>query len=342
MQLWSTKLMVKKNKPIAVTMGDPSGVGPDITIQTWLRRKQLGVPDFVYVGSEELLIKRAKKLGLKINTALINSINDVAETFKESIPVLNIKTKEVEPGVPLNSSYRPTIESINISTELALNNEVSSICTNPVNKKFLSNNGFKFPGQTEYLSYLCKDLFQPVMMLASDKLKVIPLTRHVPLNKISKMITKKLIIDTISIARNDLVKYFNIKNPRIYVSGLNPHSGDGGLIGMEEIEIIIPAIKQLKESGVLIKGPLSADSMFHGDIIKNYDLAICMYHDQALIPIKSISFYDAVNVTLGLPLFRTSPDHGTAYELAGTGRTEYRSFYESLLLAHNSTENCRL
>ena len=333
--------MVKKNKPVAVTMGDPSGIGPDITIQTWLRRKELKVPNFVYVGSEDLLIKRAKKLGLKINTTTINSINDVNDAFKETIPILNIKTKDVDPGVPLNDSYRPIIESINISTELALSSEVSSICTNPVNKNFFCKNGFEFSGQTEYLSYLCNDLFQPVMMLASEKLKVIPLTRHIPLKKVSKMITKKLIIDTISIARNDLVKYFNIKNPRIYVSGLNPHSGDGGLIGTEEIEIIIPAIKELKESGVLIKGPLSADSMFHKDIIKDYDLAICMYHDQALIPIKSISFYDAVNVTLGLPLFRTSPDHGTAYELAGTGRTECRSFYESLLLAHNSTENCR-
>ena len=333
--------MIKKNKPVAVTMGDPSGIGPDITIQTWMKRKELTVPNFLYIGSEDVLIKRAKKLGIPINTTLINSINDVNDAFVESIPILNIETKDVEPGIPLNNNYHSIIESINIAVELAINGEASSICTNPVNKSFLNNNGFEFLGQTEYLSYLCKNIYQPVMMLASNKLKVIPLTRHIPIKKVSEVITKKLIIDTVTIAKNDLVKYFNISNPSIYISGLNPHSGDKGLIGSEEIEIIIPAINKLKESGVLIKGPVAADSMFHNDIIKDYDLAICMYHDQALIPIKTISFYDAVNVTLGLPLFRTSPDHGTAYELAGSGLTNCRSFYEALLLASNSTENYR-
>lgn len=333
--------MSKKSKPVAVTMGDPSGIGPDITIETWSKRKELEIPNFVYIGNEDVLIKRARELNIKINTTLIKSIKEVNDIFDESIPVLNIKTEVTEPGIPLDSNYSPIIESINIATELTLNGDTSSICTNPVNKDFLNKNGFKFLGQTEYLSQLCKNLYQPVMMLASSKLKVIPLTRHVPIKKVAGMITKKLIIDTVSIAKNDLVKYFNIKNPNIYISGLNPHCGDGGLIGSEEIEIIIPAINKLKEAGVAIEGPISADSMFHQDVIKNYDLAICMYHDQALIPVKTLSFYDAVNVTLGLPLFRTSPDHGTAYNLAGSGLADNRSFHEALILAHDSTQNYR-
>jgi 4-hydroxythreonine-4-phosphate dehydrogenase len=325
--------------PIGITMGDPAGISADITILSWNKRKESKIPKFVYFGNEELLHRRAKLLNLKLETKKITDIDiPFINNLDGALPVYDIPIIKEEPGKFDKKNDESIVESILIAYQKLLKNKISAIVTNPVNKKSLNYLGKKYSGQTELLSFLDQGKI-PVMLLTSDVLKVVPLTRHIPVDKISKIISKDLIVNTINIVNRDLKRYFNISNPRIVVTGLNPHAGDGGLIGMEEIEIIEPAIMELKKKSIRILGPLPADSLFNKEKLQNFDVSICMYHDQALIPIKTISPFSAVNVTLGLNIIRTSPDHGTAYEIVGTGRADPQSLIQSIITAKLMVSN---
>ena len=243
------------------------------------------------------------------------------------------------PEIPTLNGSQPgnalaTTEVIERAVNLFQNHEIHAICTNPINKEVLKKGcGFEYPGHTEYLAHLAGHK-NSVMMLLCEELRVVPTTIHIALKDVSKLLTKELLINTINTTKDALINHFGIKKPRIAIAGLNPHAGENGTFGQEEIKIINPTIEKLCSQGFDVIGPLSADTMFHKDARNNYDVAICMYHDQALIPIKTIDFYGGVNVTLGLPFIRTSPDHGTAFELAGTRKASPRSLINALEVAH--------
>ena len=320
-------------------MGDPAGISPDITILSWDLRDQLKLPNFIYFGSEDLLQRRAETLKLKIKTKKVNNINHYNVNKKsDALMVYDIPISEEKIGQYDKRNNQFIIDSIIAARQKISENKISAIVTNPVNKKSLTYLGCQYHGQTELFSYLDNNK-TPVMLLASDKLKVIPLTRHLPLAKVSDAITKELIISTSNIVRNSLKDYFQISNPKILLTGLNPHAGDGGLCGMEEIQIIKPTIIEMQKTGINISGPFSADSLFNEYNLSTYDAVICMYHDQALIPIKTISPYSAVNITLGLTTIRTSPDHGPAYQLAGTGKANPESLIRAINMANSMVRN---
>ena len=222
-----------------------------------------------------------------------------------------------------------------MSVDLLLQKKANAVVTNPINKFIMKSNNFKFNGHTEYLGHLSKFNKKPIMMLESDKLRVVPLTTHIPISSVSKKLNKKMIIEKINILNNELINIYKIKNPKIYISGLNPHSGDGGKIGKEELTLIYPAIRKLEELGLNVKGPFPGDTLFQKNKIKEYDVAVCMYHDQALIPIKTLYSGNIINITLGLDFIRTSPDHGTALDIAGKKKADPNS----LILAIKKAED---
>jgi len=328
-----------QNLPIGLTMGDPAGISPDITILSWALRDQLKLPNFIYFGSDDLLQRRAEILKIKIKTKKVNDLNNYnVSKDSDALMVYDIPIFEEKIGQYDKKNNQFIIDSIVCARQKISENKISAIVTNPVNKKSLSYLGCQYHGQTELFSFLDNNK-TPVMLLASDKLKVVPLTRHLPLAKVSNTITKELIITTSKILGNSLKNYFQISNPKIFLTGLNPHAGDGGLCGMEEIKIIEPAILELQKTGMNISGPFSADSLFNENNLSTYDAVICMYHDQALIPIKTISPFSAVNITLGLTTLRTSPDHGPAYLLAGTGKAHPESLIRAINMANSMVRN---
>lgn len=327
-------------KPLVVSLGEPSGIGPDIILKAFSESKALSLAPFYVQGCSRLLEERSKMIGL--NTDIFNvadlKTTDISEVFKSQLPVVQAAPLEsVEAGTlsPLNSEF--VIQAIKNSVTDIHNDLASGLVTGPIHKGVLYNSGFKFPGHTEYLASLASDFseteYRPVMMLASDELRVVPVTIHVPIADVPDLLTKELIIDTVTILARDLTRRFGINNPHIIVTGLNPHAGEDGTIGMSEIDIISPAIKELCEHGLNVSGPYSADTCFHPRARAQYDAAVTMYHDQGLIPIKTLSFDDGVNVTLGLPFIRTSPDHGTALDIAGTGKAQADSFIAALKMA---------
>ena len=326
--------MKGSRKPIAVSMGDPSGIGPDIILSCWANRRETVLPPFYVIGDEKVLETRARELN--IDVALSTNRENAASD--EALTVISTgKPCEGAPGKPNTKDAIFTIEAIEQAVHDAKANNASAIVTCPINKAVLYDAGFEFPGHTEFLSHLANQHFgskhQSVMMLAGPKLKTIPVTIHVPLLKVFDELTTELIVSTAMIANRDLKSRFGIETPRIAVAGLNPHAGEAGAMGTEELDLIIPAIDQLRDRGLNVIGPLPADTMFHQQARTTYDVALCMYHDQALIPAKTLGFDDAANVTLGLPFIRTSPDHGTAYNIAGTGEANPSSFVAALKTA---------
>jgi len=314
-------------------MGDPAGISAEITIKSWLLRKSKYIPPFIFFGSNKLLLKRAKEMGLNIETKIIQDFqNFEPDHFLKFIPVYDIPIFDEKLGLYEEKNDSAVIESILHTIDFIKNNKINAIVTNPVNKNSLKHNERQYSGQTE----LFADIFnskQQVMLLTSDEMRVVPLTRHIPISLIPSSINKKLIIDTTIVGIESLKKYFNITKPKVAITGLNPHAGDNGLIGSEEIEIITPAVEYLQKQSYSVSGPLSADSLFHDSSLRKYDLIVCMYHDQALIPIKARSLYSAVNVTLGLDIIRTSPDHGTGYDIANKFVANEASLIEALILA---------
>lgn len=330
-----------QNKPLVVSIGEPAGIGPDVILKAFEQRNTLNLSPFYVQGDKGILEERAKQLNLEISFQEIDEtqIHEVASFFSSSLPVrkCGVSVSDVEAGQLNADNASFVIEAIRSSIEDIHNGFASGIVTAPIHKGNLYSAGFEFPGHTEYLASLSKDIFgferQPVMMLASDELRVVPVTIHVPFADVPSLLTKGLIKETTHILAKDLEERFGIKAPHIIVTGLNPHAGEDGTIGRTEIEIIEPAVQDLCADGLNVTGPYSADTCFHPRARANYDAAVTMYHDQGLIPIKTLSFDDGVNVTLGLPFIRTSPDHGTALDIAGTGDAKPDSFIAALKMA---------
>ncbi|MGJ5035532.1 MULTISPECIES: 4-hydroxythreonine-4-phosphate dehydrogenase PdxA [unclassified Bradyrhizobium] len=323
-------------KPLALTLGEPAGIGPDITLQAWLRRTELGLPAFYVRGDPAFLAQRAKLLDLPVTVDEVRP-EQAAQAFATALPVVPTgHAVTAPPGRPDTTSAEAAIGSIREAVADVRAGRASAVVTNPIAKAVLYRAGFSHPGHTEFLAELAADggaTPQPVMMLWSPVLAVVPVTIHVALRDAIDQLTSPLITSTTRIVAASLRRYFGVSRPRIAMSGLNPHAGEDGTLGTEEDTIIAPAIATLRNAGLDVQGPLPADTMFHEAARKTYDCAICMYHDQALIPIKTLAFDDGVNVTLGLPFIRTSPDHGTAFDIAGKGTANPASLIAALELA---------
>jgi len=323
-------------RPLALTLGEPAGVGPDITLLAWSRRDELKLPPFYLLGDGAFLEQRANALGLEVRLAEV-SPEDAIPAFATALPVVATgKPATAKPGQPDASSADAALASIRRAVADVQSGQASAVVTNPIAKSVLYQAGFRHPGHTEFLAELAATngkAPQPVMMLWSPLLAVVPVTIHLSLREAINQLTTELIVETTRIVAAGLHRSFGLARPRLAISGLNPHAGEDGSLGTEDETIVAPAIEILRTQGLDVRGPLPADTMFHEAARKNYDCAICMYHDQALIPIKTLAFDDGVNVTLGLPFVRTSPDHGTAFDIAGTGRANPASLVAALRLA---------
>ena len=322
---------------LALTVGDPAGIGPDVALFAWTLRHEQRIPAFLLLADPDQITARAAKLGIAIT--LMACVPQGAEVvFRDALPILPLKNKHSEaPGNPLLTNAAGTIEAIERAVSLTFEGLTSAVVTCPIAKKPLYEAGFQFPGHTEFLGHLCSErtgkTLTPVMMIAGPDLRTVPVTIHIPLKDVAQTLTSEAIYQTALIAHNDLKRRFGIAAPRLAIAGLNPHAGEGGALGQEDDAIIRPAILRLQQQGVAAVGPLPADTMFHAAARARYDVAICMYHDQALIPAKALAFDDGVNVTLGLPIIRTSPDHGTAFDIAGSGKARPDSLIAALTMA---------
>jgi 4-hydroxythreonine-4-phosphate dehydrogenase len=327
--------------PLALTLGEPCGIGPDIAIDAWLARKEAGVPAFVLIGDAALIKRRARAMGRAIPIRKTVP-SEATAVFDDALPCLEgAPAVAGQPGEPDPNDAATVIAAIRQAVELVHGGLASAVVTSPIHKAALTRTGFSFPGHTEYLGALSQEVFgmvaQPVMMIAASMLKVVPVTVHIPLAAVPQALTREAIATTGRIVAHDLAVRFGIDSPRLAVCGLNPHAGEIGTMGSEDEAIITPAITDLVAEGIDASGPWPADSMFHAAARAGYDAALCMYHDQALIPVKALAFDKAVNVTLGLPFIRTSPDHGTALSLAGTGKAKAGSLIAALKLAATLT-----
>src|SRR6476469_8320344 len=324
-------------RPLAVTLGEPAGIGPDITLAAWQRRAELGLPPFYLLADPDFIAERARLLGLKVPLRVITA-EEAARTFTTSLPVVALSEMvTATPGQPDASSAPAAIASIRRAVADVFAGCAHAVVTNPVAKAVLYRTGFAEPGHTEFLARLAQEhtgrAALPVMMLWSPELAVVPVTIHLPVRDVPGRLTTALIVDTGRIVARDLKERFGIAHPRLALAGLNPHAGEEGALGEEDRAVVAPAVAQLRAAGIDARGPLPADTMFHAAARRSYDAALAMYHDQALIPIKTLAFEDAVNVTLGLPFVRTSPDHGTAFDIAGTGKANPSSLIAALRLA---------
>ena len=324
-------------QPLALTLGEPAGIGPDLALAIWQRRAELDIPPFYVVAEPEFLSRRAAQLGLRIPIERATPAT-AAAIFRSSLPVAALGLSiSAEAGKPDQSSAPAAVAAIRRAVADVLAGSAAAIVTNPVAKNVLYNSGFAEPGHTEFLARLVQEasgkILRPVMMLWSPELAVVPVTIHLPLKEIFQRLSTELIVETGRIVARDLHERFGIARPRLAIAGLNPHAGEDGALGDEDLTLVRPAVERLKAEGIDARGPFPADSLFHQAARASYDVALAMYHDQALIPIKTLAFDHAVNVTLGLPFVRTSPDHGTAFDIAGTGRADPTSLIAALQLA---------
>ena len=327
--------------PLALTLGEPAGIGPDLTLAIWLKRRELAAPSFYLLGDPEFVKARAEALGLSV-PVIETTAADSRAIFERALPVVPLGLRvTAQPGRPDETSAPAAIGAIRTAVDDVLAGRAAAVVTNPIAKSVLYEAGFPDPGHTEYQARLAEQAtgkpVQPVMMLWSPELAVVPVTIHIPLRDVMGALTTDLIVATGRIVARDMAARFGIAHPRLAIAGLNPHAGEDGTIGREDVDIVVPAIERLKAEGIAARGPLSADTMFHAAARATYDVALCMYHDQALIPIKTLAFDHGVNVTLGLPFVRTAPDHGTAFDLAGTGRADPSSLLAALKLAARMT-----
>ncbi len=326
--------------PLAVSMGEPAGIGPDLLLRLYAERNQNGLPPFVVFGNADFMRSRARRLGCDLEIRATSPAL-AADLFASALPVVDIEGLVPDkPGDSSPLSGKVVIEAIRQAVAATLAGSCRGVVTAPIHKAALYASGFKFPGHTEYIASLCATGGQapmPVMMLAHDALRVVPATIHVPLRQVPELVTSDLVTQTGRIVARSLRSRFGIAAPRLGITGLNPHAGEGGAIGHEDADRIAPAVAALRFEGIEVEGPLPADTAFHLARWKSFDAIIAMYHDQALIPIKTVAFDEAVNITLGLPIVRTSPDHGTAFDLAGTGQGSSASFLAAIRMADRMT-----
>jgi 4-hydroxythreonine-4-phosphate dehydrogenase len=324
-------------RPLATTVGEPAGIGVDITIAAWRRRFELGLPPFYLLAEPSFVARRVAMLAAELKIAVVEP-DAAASVFDRALPVVDIGVPiTAEPGRPDQSSAPAALAAIRRAVADVCAGRASAMVTNPIAKNVLYRSGFAEPGHTEYLAKLAEEASgsatRAVMMLWSPELAVVPVTIHLPLKDVVGRLTSELIVETGRIVARDLRARFGMARPRLAVAGLNPHAGEEGALGDEDITVVGPAVEHLKAEGIDARGPLPADSLFHQAARASYDVALAMYHDQALIPIKTLAFDHAVNVTLGLPFVRTSPDHGTAFDIAGTGRADPGSLIAAIALA---------
>lgn len=336
--------------PIAVTSGDPAGIGLDITLKAWVNRGALRLPPFYVLADPAALDARAQALGLDV-PVVVTTAEAAVSVFPQALPVVPVPLSEtVVAGAPSAANAAAIVASIERAVDDVRHHRASALVTNPISKHVLYDAGFRHPGHTEFLGALANSwgvrpldfgydgaTFRPIMMLAGPELRTVPVTVHVSLAAAAASLDTTTIIETARIVAADLEHRFGIAAPRLAIAGLNPHAGEQGAMGREDIEIVAPAIASLRAGGINAFGPLPADTLFHARARQGYDAALCMYHDQALIPVKTIAFDETVNITLGLPFVRTSPDHGTAFDIAGTGKAVPDSFAAAVRMAGELT-----
>jgi 4-hydroxythreonine-4-phosphate dehydrogenase len=325
------------SRPLALTLGEPAGIGPDIAMAAWRRRAELALPPFYLLADPAFLAARARQLGLEIPLAVVEP-QAAAAAFRTALPVVDIGIAiTAQPGHPDATSAPAALAAIDRAVADVHAGAAAAVVTNPVAKSILYRAGFAEPGHTEYLAKLAQRAtgapVHPVMLLWSPELAVVPVTIHLPLREVVARLSADLIVETGRIVAHDMSARFGIARPRLVVAGLNPHAGEDGALGREDLDVVRPAVERLRAAGIDVRGPLPADTLFHAAARASYDAALAMYHDQALIPIKTLAFDHAVNVTLGLPFVRTSPDHGTAFDIAGSGRADASSLIAALALA---------
>jgi len=318
---------------LALTMGEPAGIGPEIAAKAWAALRGQGL-DFCFIGDAALITD--------VPVTRVTRIEDARAAFSHSLPVLHQPLPcPAMPGAPSPATASAVLTSIETAVALARAGRTGAVVTNPIQKSALTAAGFAHPGHTEFLHQLAPDAAQPVMLLASAELRVVPVTIHEPLARAIARLTPEMIVQVAQITAAGLKRDFGIAAPRLAVAGLNPHAGEAGTMGLEDIEIVAPAVAQLRALGIDARGPLPPDTMFTAHARPRMDCAICLYHDQALIPIKTLDMAGGVNVTLGLSIIRTSPDHGTALDIAGLGIADASSLIAALRLAAQLAANRR-
>jgi len=325
---------------IGITMGDPTGIGPEIIVKILSDKSTFHFCRPIVLGDRKIMERAIRLLN---STLKINEIKNVGEREYRNgrlnlLNLSNINLNEIDYGLPSIECGKAMVKYVEEAVKLTLDSKIDAITTAPISKKAISDAGYTYPGHTELLAELagCK---QYVMMLAGERLKVVLVTIHCPLKEVFHLLTMERILTTIKVTHHTLIDFFDEKKPKIAVAALNPHAGEGGLFGKEEEGIILPAIRQAQGLGIEVEGPLSPDTLFYHAAQGAYSAVISMYHDQGLIPLKLLHFEDAVNITLGLPLIRTSVDHGTAYDIAGTGKAKPLSLFNALKLAARMVTN---
>lgn len=325
--------------PLALTMGEPAGIGGEIALLAWLRRAG-GVPAFFVLDDPDRLSRLARRIGADVAIRAIEAPEDALDAFDAALPVLPVPLPaEAVPGAPHPRTAPAVLEAIAKAAALVERGRAAALVTNPVNKAVLYEAGFRYPGHTEYLGALAGTDARPVMLLASAALRVVPVTVHLALADAIAALDADGIVHCARLTVASLRADFACAAPVVAVAGLNPHAGEDGHLGREEARVIAPAVERLRREGLPVVGPLPADTLFHAAARERYDAVICMYHDQALIPLKTLDFGGGVNVTLGLPFVRTSPDHGTALDIAGAGRADPASLMAALRLAGEMARN---
>ncbi|KMO19047.1 4-hydroxythreonine-4-phosphate dehydrogenase PdxA [Methylobacterium platani] len=330
---------------LALTQGDPAGIGPEITLRAWLAREEHGLAPFFVIADPGFLARIAARLGLAVPLADVTP-ETAAEAFGRALPVVPLPgglAVAAEPGRPDPASAAATLASIDEAVRLVQAGRAPALVTNPIAKHVLYEAGFRHPGHTEYLAALAAPPGAtgptPVMLLWSETLAVVPVTIHVPLRRVPDLLTTDLVVETARIVDHDMRTRFGLARPRLVLAGLNPHAGEAGTMGTEDRDVLAPAVASLQAEGIAITGPHPADTLFHARARATYDVALAPTHDQALIPIKTLAFDEGVNVTLGLPFLRTSPDHGTAFDIAGKGLAKPDSLVAALRLAGRLTRS---
>jgi 4-hydroxythreonine-4-phosphate dehydrogenase len=327
--------------PLAVSLGDPAGVGPELIAQAWMQRRAHALPPFFVVCGASVLEAAARARGLDLRVQPIGSPDEAHACFDDALPVLFAEDGDYRPGAPDRDGATLAMASLSHATQLAVSRMAGGVVTGPVAKGRLAEVGFTWPGQTEYVAQASgTSPNEAVMLLAGPNVRTVPLTVHCALADVPAQITEELVFSRGRVLARGLRRNFDIETPRIAVTGLNPHAGEDGRFGHEEAEAIIPAIARLREAGIDVSGPHAADALFAPHKRDTFDAALCMYHDQALIPVKTLDFDSGVNMTLGLPIVRTSPDHGTAFDIAGKGVASAGAMIAAIRMAGDAAK-CR-
>ena len=321
-------------KPLVLTMGEPAGVAPEITAQAWLAMRNEPSQQFCLIGDAAVFEARAKAAGFDVSFIAVERVADCASVFGRGVPVIDrpLPVSSLAGKLDARNSVA-VVGSIDEAVRLCFSDETSGMVTNPIQKETLYDVGFKHQGHTDYLASLANVSGHEVMMLVGEGLRAVPVTVHIPLADVPKALTTEAIFAQGKVVAAGLTKWFGIAQPRLAVTGLNPHAGENGAMGKEDQLVVAPAVALLKAEGIRVFGPISADTAFHAEARATYDAILCMYHDQALIPVKTLDFHGGVNVTLGLPFIRTSPDHGTALGIAGKGVANPSSLIAAIRLA---------